>query len=240
MSVLLGMGVQGAAAFTPPGLQPCSIEADCDDGLVCNGQETCVSGFCAAGTAPCGTLACREPGLCAGRPLLATTTGQMGWQESGALDAVLRLGLGDFQPQTGRLFDERTYTPSDVGNHFVATPASDPDFAAIADEFSNGQSNQAGVCRETFMGGMTSQSTCEPTSEQGFFGLSTVDFAGQTIDRIDLVIDSMGFAPVAAGTRVQVAYEFVVLPEPETGSLQVLALLALAGWAARRRSARRA
>ncbi len=31
---------------------PCSHNSDCDDGLFCNGQETCSSGHCAAGTPP--------------------------------------------------------------------------------------------------------------------------------------------------------------------------------------------
>lgn len=32
---------------------PCEGDADCDDGLFCNGIETCVEGFCAEGDAPC-------------------------------------------------------------------------------------------------------------------------------------------------------------------------------------------
>jgi hypothetical protein len=31
---------------------PCALDADCDDGLFCNGAETCDAGFCQAGTAP--------------------------------------------------------------------------------------------------------------------------------------------------------------------------------------------
>ena len=31
----------------------CSVHADCDDGLFCNGTETCVGGSCLDGTAPC-------------------------------------------------------------------------------------------------------------------------------------------------------------------------------------------
>jgi len=31
----------------------CTADADCDDGLFCNGAETCVEGDCVAGTDPC-------------------------------------------------------------------------------------------------------------------------------------------------------------------------------------------
>ena len=31
----------------------CTTDADCDDGLYCNGAETCVAGVCQAGTPPC-------------------------------------------------------------------------------------------------------------------------------------------------------------------------------------------
>ena len=37
------------ASGPPPG---CSVNADCDDGLFCNGAETCNAGTCQAGTAP--------------------------------------------------------------------------------------------------------------------------------------------------------------------------------------------
>jgi len=41
--------VQAAIA----GLSPCSVDADCDDGLFCNGVETCEVGSCVAGSSPC-------------------------------------------------------------------------------------------------------------------------------------------------------------------------------------------
>lgn len=40
----------------------CSVNADCDDGLYCNGAETCSSGACQAGVLPCGGGACDEAG----------------------------------------------------------------------------------------------------------------------------------------------------------------------------------
>jgi hypothetical protein len=49
------------------GPSTCSIDADCDDGLFCNGAETCVDGSCVAGAAPncndgvaCTTDTCNE------------------------------------------------------------------------------------------------------------------------------------------------------------------------------------
>ena len=32
---------------------PCESDADCDDGVYCNGKETCVGNICLAGTSPC-------------------------------------------------------------------------------------------------------------------------------------------------------------------------------------------
>jgi subtilisin family serine protease len=54
----------------------CIVNADCDDGLSCNGAETCVGGTCQAGTAvncndgvACTTDACNEPGgTCSNTP----------------------------------------------------------------------------------------------------------------------------------------------------------------------------
>jgi hypothetical protein len=38
----------------------CSIDGECDDGLFCNGVETCVGGFCQPGTDPCPGQGCDE------------------------------------------------------------------------------------------------------------------------------------------------------------------------------------
>ena len=43
-----------------PTAPQCSVPADCDDGLYCNGVETCAGGFCQAGSDPCAPLACNE------------------------------------------------------------------------------------------------------------------------------------------------------------------------------------
>ncbi len=61
-------------AAAPPPCVSCGSDADCDDTLVCNGAETCVTGSCTAGTPPtcgfggsdpqCNTAPCIEPGGC--------------------------------------------------------------------------------------------------------------------------------------------------------------------------------
>jgi len=38
----------------PPPSSECSADADCDDGLYCNGPERCLAGVCTAGSKPCG------------------------------------------------------------------------------------------------------------------------------------------------------------------------------------------
>jgi subtilisin family serine protease len=42
------------------GASECTVDADCDDGLFCNGAETCVGGNCVPGTDPCPGQACDE------------------------------------------------------------------------------------------------------------------------------------------------------------------------------------
>jgi len=46
------------------GFSKCEFDVDCDDGLFCNGEESCASGACLAGTNPCGgdTPVCDEAG----------------------------------------------------------------------------------------------------------------------------------------------------------------------------------
>ncbi|MCP3980917.1 MAG: S8 family serine peptidase [bacterium] len=41
-------------------ITPCSVDADCDDGLYCNGAETCNAGSCEVGSDPCGGGICDE------------------------------------------------------------------------------------------------------------------------------------------------------------------------------------
>ena len=62
-----------------PACVACTADAECDDGLVCNGSETCdtSSGMCVAGTPPdcssfgdqCNVGQCNEPGGCAAAPV---------------------------------------------------------------------------------------------------------------------------------------------------------------------------
>jgi len=40
----------------------CAVDADCDDGLFCNGVETCNAGSCVAGSDPCPGQGCDESG----------------------------------------------------------------------------------------------------------------------------------------------------------------------------------
>jgi hypothetical protein len=42
------------------GSTSCTLNSQCDDGLFCNGAETCNAGSCQAGTDPCAPLSCNE------------------------------------------------------------------------------------------------------------------------------------------------------------------------------------
>ncbi len=53
--VFLGVG---CPPVTP--MPECTADADCDDGLFCNGAETCVAEACVAGTDPCDGGECDE------------------------------------------------------------------------------------------------------------------------------------------------------------------------------------
>jgi len=44
----------------PPGQPVCDNDGDCDDGVFCNGAETCVANACVAGSAPCDAALCDE------------------------------------------------------------------------------------------------------------------------------------------------------------------------------------
>ncbi len=45
-----------------PAAPPCVTDPDCDDGLFCNGAESCVGGACQAGSDPCPGQSCDEGG----------------------------------------------------------------------------------------------------------------------------------------------------------------------------------
>ena len=50
--------------------QGCTVNADCDDSIFCNGSESCSSGSCLAGTDPCPGQICDEAGqLCSQPPV---------------------------------------------------------------------------------------------------------------------------------------------------------------------------
>ncbi len=48
----VGLVFFGTGCPMPP-TTPCTTDADCDDGLFCNGEETCVNSVCQPGTNPC-------------------------------------------------------------------------------------------------------------------------------------------------------------------------------------------
>ncbi len=70
---------------------PCGIDPDCDDGLFCNGAETCNAGSCQPGADPCPGQSCDEAGnTCVAGPSVVyawnmdanpgwTTQGQWAW-----------------------------------------------------------------------------------------------------------------------------------------------------------------
>lgn len=59
--MLPGCTVAGLGGDPNPGQDVCNSTADCDDGLFCNGAETCDSdGECVSGTAPCDVALCSE------------------------------------------------------------------------------------------------------------------------------------------------------------------------------------
>jgi hypothetical protein len=49
-------------AVVYPPVAECSVPADCDDGVFCNGAEDCIGGFCVAGGDPCPGELCDEAG----------------------------------------------------------------------------------------------------------------------------------------------------------------------------------
>lgn len=204
----------------------CDRDADCDDLLACNGSEICFSGFCLVSDSPCRELACTEDGTfvyCAGRPLLATAHASMSWSEDGTLDPAVRFGLGVFSPSTGRLFDERTYSASDVGDRFSATSATDADFAGLAQRLSDGANDPVGICRATTSGGLPSSDTCNPSDENLFFGQANES----QVDRIDFVLTSLSVTPGMGATDVAMTADVQLLPEAEAGRLALALVFGL-------------
>jgi hypothetical protein len=56
---LPGDGTNGEVAYSYT-IEACQFDSDCDDGLYCNGAETCVGGTCQAGSDPCPGQYCDE------------------------------------------------------------------------------------------------------------------------------------------------------------------------------------
>ncbi len=58
-------GPQPFALVVTAALSECATDAECDDGVFCNGAETCAAGDCRAGNDPCPGQACdEEPQIC--------------------------------------------------------------------------------------------------------------------------------------------------------------------------------
>ncbi|MFI5394004.1 MAG: right-handed parallel beta-helix repeat-containing protein [Candidatus Binatia bacterium] len=78
-------------ATSVPSCVICEADADCSDGLVCNGTETCVGHKCQAGTPKdcsgtsdqCNLGVCTEPGTCVAQPLKDGTSCSGGACEAG-------------------------------------------------------------------------------------------------------------------------------------------------------------
>lgn len=64
LAVVLLLAVAGCIPIDPsaaePGFISCQIDSDCDDGLFCNGLESCQLGICFGGNDPCPNLDCNE------------------------------------------------------------------------------------------------------------------------------------------------------------------------------------
>ena len=94
---------------------PCVTDADCDDGLFCNGAEACDAGVCQAGSDPCSPLSCDEAAdMCVDLTPFKIQTGTVGvtheWQtvalDSGFTDPVVvakPASLAGADPTTVRL-----------------------------------------------------------------------------------------------------------------------------------------
>ncbi len=84
-------------------VEECSSNADCDDGLFCNGSETCdrVSGLCFAGDIPCGNEPCDEArGRCGTDEHEAECTSEL--EVNAVLEASWQiLGLSWLDPSAG-------------------------------------------------------------------------------------------------------------------------------------------
>ncbi len=62
VGLALLVGITGCQTKPPTPAPACEADADCDDGVFCNGAETCdvESGDCADGTPPCAEELCDE------------------------------------------------------------------------------------------------------------------------------------------------------------------------------------
>jgi hypothetical protein len=109
----------GCSSVYVPGCQPCSVDADCGDSNVCDGNETCQAGVCVAGTAlvcndgnPCTIDSCNPMLGCESDPLVNGATCSDGnvcngaeTCQGGLCAAGTPLACGDSNPCTADTCD---------------------------------------------------------------------------------------------------------------------------------------
>jgi hypothetical protein len=99
------------------------------------------------------------------------------------------------------LFDGVVLTQASQGQVLTANAVTDPDFAAIVADLSDGQVDQMNLWAFVGVGGFGLGS-----SEQLWFSLGSVDFAGYSIDTITLTVDEITFDTADNTTTVHVKF----------------------------------
>ncbi len=95
-----GTSIVDMGAYEVAG-KACTVNSNCDDGLFCNGAETCVGGLCQAGTNPCAANeVCEEPVCKALYTLSVTINGSSDGYIEAAVSggSTVLLHDGDNQP----------------------------------------------------------------------------------------------------------------------------------------------
>lgn len=136
------------------------------------------------------------------------------------------------------LFDDSAFSAQTVGQTWTSTPASDPDFAAIASVITNGveDNDYVGLEAHHGPGGADVAKSTVIGSEKGmFFFFGTTDLAGYTLSSISVTLDSFhvdeNYAPnplnpTDTGHRYVADYTLSFSNVPEPTSLACLGALA--------------
>ena len=144
-----------------------------------------------------------------GMAVIVTTGG--GWNEANISEVKITFAMWDslsLRP-TALLFTENFLDVSDVGQTFVSTAASDPDFATIDSMLTNGFSEFAGRADESPEG----RESHWGYIEQITFGLDTTDFEGYQITSVTMRLDALSFTPDLprpGWTRVEYSVTFTI------------------------------